>query len=96
MLNSVHWKQIRGNPFVQPLHPRMLTEEGYTVSKLVKLTGESKHSERTKVMVLYNRDYLIKWLITYIFSKLQPQSLDDVSQLMSEAYEKWIEDLDNL
>jgi uncharacterized protein YeeX (DUF496 family) len=88
MIKVVHWKQVRGNPFTQPLHPRMLSEDGYQTVRYVKLTGNDQ-SVREKVRVTYKRDYAVAWLATYVFSKLQSSSIDDIIELIRESHESW-------
>jgi len=56
-LQTVHWKALKTNPYVQPLAAQMLNKDGFLIKKKVKLKGSTQYDEPEEVLVHYDSEY---------------------------------------
>jgi hypothetical protein len=56
-LQTVHWKALKTNPYLQPLAAQMLNKGGLLVKKKVKLKGTTQYDEPEEVLVHYDSNY---------------------------------------
>lgn len=85
----IEWNEILGNPYRQPLHPDMLTAEGYTVRKLGRMQGMGKSEQPIQLKITYRFDYVAAFLATTVFCKLGTSTREQVLSAFSSAYENW-------
>jgi len=56
-LQTVHWKALKTNPYLQPLAAQMLNKDGFLIKKKVKLKGSTQYDEPEEVLVRYDSEY---------------------------------------
>ena len=56
-LQTVHWKALKTNPYLQPLAAQMLNKDGFLIKKKVKLKGSTQYDEPEEVLVHYDSEY---------------------------------------
>jgi hypothetical protein len=91
---TVQWFEVLGNPFLQGLHPRMLTDDGYTVLKLGRVRGMSKCAPPIPLKIIFHRDYVEKYLEITLLSKLKPTDYNQLQSVISGAYKIWKRETD--
>lgn len=86
---KVHWKQLQSNPFLQGLHPGMMTDDGYVKNKQDRIIGMSRFAEKIELEVVFDKQYLMEWLEQMVFEKLQIADWNSFQSLMSEAWKQY-------
>ena len=82
-----HWRDLKGNPFMQKFDFRMLRPKGVGIRREVKLGRRgSCCSQKTRVAVLYDREFVVaklhSLLTPFILARTPKQ---DILWLVSEA-----------
>jgi len=86
---KVNWKQLQSNPFLQALHPHMLTEEGLKLKKYDRIVGMSRFVEKIELEVTFDREFLMQYFERTIFQKLKVENWNQIQSLLSEAYKHY-------
>lgn len=86
MVESIYWKdaRLRGNRALQKIHPLMLDDEGYAVTRRYKPTNAS---DKHEIRILYDRGYVLEKIATLLEPLLESNrvSARDIYELIAEA-----------
>lgn len=82
----VSWRDICGNKYSKSLDPAMLMAHGYPLTTKAKVIGKTGSSEL--ITVVYDRDYVINYLITKVIKPLSNYGLQEVTNLLLKAWEE--------
>jgi hypothetical protein len=82
----ITWKEVQGNPLLAKLNPEMLTPGGHLVTGMFKIKGKSK-KKAYPATVSYDREYLIKYLVSKLFRPLSITKFEEIQMLVSEAWD---------
>lgn len=82
----VSWRDIQGNKYAKSLDPAMLLENGYPVTMKAKTIGKGKSSDL--YTIVYDKDYVINYLIVKVVKPLSNYGLQEVTNLLLKAWEE--------
>ncbi|ARV62726.1 hypothetical protein BZZ01_32450 [Nostocales cyanobacterium HT-58-2] len=85
----VSWKEILGNPYRYGLNSQMLLPNGYKHKGMLRVVGQRKSDDKIPATVCFDEDYVVSFLIKYVFEKLLPESYNDFQKIVSKAYKVW-------
>ncbi len=85
-IETISWKEMTGNKYTLNLHPAMVSEHGYVRQKPIRRIGDTLP---TMFNVIYDRDYLINFVVTKLCKPLFGLSKERVLELVSEAWDKY-------
>lgn len=87
----IAWNEVLGNPYNQPLDPRMLNPEGLEVTKMGRTIGMSKFEPAIPLVVVYDQTYVQSWLHKYVMRKLKPVTYNDLQRVVADSFKAWKE-----
>ncbi len=93
MTENHHWTQILRGSLSFSLHPRMLASEGYETYSAIALKGESPGINQGHRRFLFDRSYVIKFIIAKIIRPLAFTNHNDFEVLMNEAWYEYEKEL---
>ncbi|HSN66277.1 MAG TPA: hypothetical protein VLS94_06525, partial [Fusibacter sp.] len=76
---------IQGNPYRTSLNPTMLSNDGLTERKVNAKLRESYHEPRKDVWVRYDREYVIRKIISDLISPLESAPVNVILVLVNDA-----------
>lgn len=86
MIEPTHWKdaKVRGNRALQRIHPLMLDEEGYTVTRWYK---PANGADKYEIRVLYDRAYVLEKIANLLEPLIASERVtaQDIYRLIAEA-----------
>ncbi|MGB3650869.1 MAG: hypothetical protein WBA41_06615 [Rivularia sp. (in: cyanobacteria)] len=85
---DIEWHQVQGNPALVSLHPAMLTQDGYTLQKTVKIKGESKKLG-IPANVLYNKEYVCKYISDKVIRPLGVATYNELQVLIGQVWNEY-------
>ena len=80
---TISWRDLPGNKWSKSLDPAMLTERGCITLGKVRHSSEP---QGTMCNVIYDRDYLIQFLIRRFLMSISPLGKEVVDELVNEAW----------
>ena len=83
-IDTISWRDLTGNKFLQGLNPAILSEDGYIATKSIRRTGDA---EKTLFKVVYDREYLITSIGKRICKTLFILGKEKTLELVSEAWD---------
>ncbi len=86
-LKQIPWNDQQGNRYSKALDSLMLTAKGLPFIVKTRATGKSKNGSQA-MAVVYDKAYVINWLIVKVINPLGEQGYETVSNLLREAWEK--------
>lgn len=84
---TVSWTKLQGNKYSKSLTPHMLLKGGYPVTMQSRVVGETKSGSKI-VTVIFDRNYIVNWLIVKVIKALENEGLDAILELVKEAWRK--------
>lgn len=84
---TVSWTELQGNKYAKALSPQMLTKNGLPTILKARVIGTQRHGGDF-VTVIFDRDYVVSWLITKVIRVLSNEGLEAILQLVKEAWQK--------
>jgi hypothetical protein len=81
--DTISWRDLPGNKYTKSLDAAMISEQGYITF------GKVRHSSEPKgkmCNVVYDRDYVIKFLIKRVLFALAVLKKEAVDELIDEAW----------
>jgi hypothetical protein len=80
---SVSWQDLPGNKYVKSIDPAMLSDVGYVKAQVLKA---NQYSEVRYRNVIYDRDYLIGWVVKNLIKPLAHLSKERIDEVVEEAW----------
>lgn len=85
-MDSVLWSVIQGNRFNRKLEPEMLSGEvSYTSNP--RIYGSNKYRSSELREIIYNREYVIQFIVKLVIKPLGIKTKKELDQLMIEAWQ---------
>ena len=83
---TISWVDVPGNKYSKSLNVSMLSETGYVAMQKVK----QAYGRGKMCYVIYNRDYIIVYLIKRVLLALSVVGKEKIDSLIDEAWEQLI------
>ncbi len=93
MTENYHWTQILRSNLSYSVHPRMLTNEGYEFRSIVAIKGENPGINQGYRRFIFDRSYVIKFIIAKIIKPLAFTNYSDFEILLNEAWYEYEKEL---
>lgn len=90
-MEEVIWEKMQGNRFTRNLRPEMLEGEFRHPSN-PRVIGESVYRSTARRAVIYNRDYVVAFIIKKVVIPLGIATKKDFDKLMIEVWAKFKEE----
>ena len=84
---TVSWTELQGNKYAKALSPQMLTKDGLPTILKARVIGTQRHGGNF-VTVIFDRNYVVSWLITKVIRVFSNEGLDAILELVKEAWQK--------
>lgn len=81
----VHWTHLHGNRYMTSVKPEMLSPDGHTEFKLVRLTGQKHHENRITAYVRYDREYVVTKM-AILLNELRSIGFNELQKVFAEAW----------
>ena len=85
--DQISWRDLQGNKYTKSLDAGMLTEIGSPHIIKANVKGEGRGKGQPQV-VIYDRDYVLNWLIVRLIKPLSNHGLEGVTKLIEKAWEE--------
>lgn len=82
----IYWTELQNNRLKKKLHPLMLRGEGLS-SYRQKGLPNTLDNDDSKVLVKYDRDYIVHWLKVKFVIPLETVGIEELIELVKNAYE---------
>lgn len=82
---SITWRDIYGNKFKAAFNPLMLSDEGYTVFRAVRITGQSRYEPPIMCFIHYDREYVVHRLALHM-EDLKEVGFNEIQKVIGEAW----------
>ena len=83
---TVSWRDIQGNKYSKSLNPAML-KQGLPITMKARVIG-NRRVDSDLVTVVFDRDYVINWLIVKLIKPLSNYGIKEVINLLYLAWEQ--------
>ena len=84
-LPVVSWRELQGNKYIKAIDPGMLIKGGLPYIMKARSIGTGKHGSEP-VTVIFDKEYVEKWIITKLIRPLSNYGVDYVTNLVTEAW----------
>lgn len=82
---ETYWNDLLGNKYRVNLHPAMLVGDGYRSYMSTRTTGDSKSDKSKQGLVLFDREYVLNFIVKRILEPLKVTDYEDMSELLLDA-----------
>ncbi|MBE9059307.1 hypothetical protein [Sphaerospermopsis sp. LEGE 08334] len=98
---QIHWTDVLYNPYRKGLFPGLLRSDNHEIKRVFysRCKGMKKDEDDIKLEVIYDEDYLIKYLINKLFIPLQvggqANDFNMLMKVLAKAYKQFKEQMKN-